>query len=227
MKIHSMICFTGGVFGGKSLIVSATTGMAAMCLLGACKEPTSTFSGRIKYCHSFVLLNDSKPAPSFFQNIQEAFGPMQTTYITDGRYKVCGEQGQLKQLYDNATNRYQLFESGRPVKSLDAATATAVQLIHLPDTTTVLGYPCKALQLIENGVRTVYFYTPKLAVRASSFKQHALMGWAQYMQATNGGLTLKYIISDPRANFTMTSEATEITPMQLSSADFTPGAPTR
>ena len=111
------------------------------------------------------------------------------------------------------------------MNTLDAGKklSTGTKLTMLDTTATVMGYElvCKALQIEEDGVTTVYFYSPKLRVNPESYQKHLLGEWYSYMKATNGALTLKYIITNPKQHFVMISEAASVERLALSPADFT------
>ncbi|UOQ70517.1 hypothetical protein [Hymenobacter cellulosilyticus] len=198
----------------------------SLLLVGFCTDTSGpTFSGRIIYRHSFTSLDGT----DITAKLVPYFGAEMWTYINNGNYKDYDEKQQLTQLYTSASNQYQVFQNGKLFKAFRADTllTTDVQITALPDTATVLGYSCKALQIVEDGVTTVYYYAPGLAVDPESFSRHTLGQWYAYMRATHGALTLRYRITNPKYGYVMTSEAMSIKPMALNKTDFSTTAAPR
>lgn len=196
-----------------------------LLLLVGFRADTPTFSGRIIYRHSFASLEGA----DITAKLTPYLGAEMWGYIGDGQYVYYNEKKQMTQLYTSGTNQYRMFVEGKLFKSYQADTllTTDVQLTALADTATVLGYRCKALRIVEDGISTVYYYAPALAVNPDSYSRHQLAQWYTYMQATHGALTLKYVVTNPKYGYVMTSEAISVKRMKLKAADFSPTAVAR
>jgi hypothetical protein len=192
-------------------------GLAVLILFSFTVLPRE-FSGRIVYRHSFVSLQGDDIAAK----LASYMGSGMSTYITSGNYIIYNDKKQIAQLYTRVTNQYQVFNDGKLVSTRDAAIPMWNDVIVTPltETITVLGYRCKAIQMVTNGVRTVYYYAPDLKVNPESYSKHALGDWYTYMKATDGSLTLKYVITSPKDGYVATSEAISVEAMPLSAADF-------
>ena len=188
--------------------------LISIVLVGSAFQKEPEFKGRIWYRHTFSSADNAA--------VVAFFGPGQWSYLGEGMYKVLDEQLRLKQLYTPSDNKFRVFHEGKMLATMDAGKRIAgeIQLTALPDTATILGYVCRAIRMEENGVETTYFYSPQLRVNPALYKNHLLGGWNSYMQATNGGLTLRYIINDPKRHFRMVSQATKIEPLALLPTDF-------
>lgn len=194
----------------------------ALVIITAFRSGEKEFSGRISYRNTFTSLQGTDLAAQ----LAPFFGMEQLYYISDGNYKAYNEKKQLIQLYTGATNQYQYFKDGQLVQTFDAANpgSKEVTITQLAETATVAGYACKAVQILADGVTTVYFYAPSLRVKPETYAKHNLGDWYTYLRATQGGLTLKYVMTNPKQGFIMTSEATSVQPMKLNPADFTAAA---
>ena len=113
-----------------------------------------------------------------------------------------------------------------PIPPTPCSTTNA-RLRALPDTATILGYHCQAMEIVEDGVSTTYFYAPALTVDPDSYSRHQLRQWYGYMRLTQGALTLRYVIRFPDQPFVMYSEAISVKPMKFREADFTPSSVAR
>jgi len=206
------------------MFLSATLRKLSLLLLliltlAGFRSDKKEFSGLIVYKNSFTTLQG--------QDISEKLAPYLGAehhyYISGNNYKTYNEKKQLIQLYTGATNEYAYFKDGQLAQKMDAAqpSSTDVKVTLLPQGTTILGYPCKALQLVADGVTTMYYYTPALKVNPEAYAQHQFGDWYTYMKATQGAIMLKYVVTNPKVGYVMTSEATAIRPLPMTTADFT------
>ena len=199
-----------------------TSRLLLLLVLTAFRADKAAFSGVIIYKNTFTTLQGQ----DISDKLAPYLGAENHYYISGNNYKTYNERRQLIQLYTGATNQYVFFKDGLVVQQLDAAkpTATDVKITPLPETITILGHACQALQVVADGVTTMYFYAPDLKVQPADYRQHLMGDWAAYLRATQGSLALKYITINPKVGYVITSEATSVRPLKLTAADFTPTA---
>lgn len=183
------------------------------------------FSGRIVYHNTFTSLDGA----DLTARLAPFLGTEQWYYIGNGQYKAYNEKKELVQLYDKATSQYQYYKGGKLLQSFDVTKANGgeAQVSMLDETATIAGYPCKALQIASDGVTTTYYYAPSLKVNPEAYAKHPFGNWYAYLKATQGALTLKYVIKDPLQGYIMTSEAVSVKAMPLKATDFTATAVAR
>ncbi len=192
-----------------------------MPLLLGCVPVISTpwFSGRIVYRNVFVTLAGD--------TIHSNLGPENRFYIQGDKYKTYGADKQLLDLYAGKNSVYQFFKDGKPVAQHDAeGHKLPVVIRRLPTTSTVLGYPCQAIQLIQGGVSTIVYFSAGLRVNPKGFSKDTNGYWYALLKATNGALPLRIISVNSAQGFTATSEATSVQAMLLNN-EFIATAPAR
>ncbi|GGF10562.1 hypothetical protein [Hymenobacter cavernae] len=192
--------------------------IALAVTLSAFTSGEKFFSGRIIYKNSFTNLQGD----DISDKLAPFFGAEQHYYISGPNYKAYNEKQQLLQLYTGANNEYIYFKDGQVAQKFDAAkpSSTDTKVTPLAQTATVLGHPCKAVEIVAGGVTTVYFYATDLKVRPKDYAKHAFGDWYTYLKATQGGLTLKYMSTNPKVGYVMTSEAASVQAMPLTSTEF-------
>ncbi|RYY11649.1 MAG: hypothetical protein EOO36_18695 [Cytophagaceae bacterium] len=183
------------------------------------------FSGKIVYHNTFKTL----AGQDISDKLAPVFGSDDPYYIGDNNYKMYTENKQLVELYTGATNEFRFFVKGQAMPVLDAAKGTPGTVKLLTQTATVAGYACQSLEITNeaDGTQTVFFYAPKLRVNPERFTKHAMGDFYTYLKASNGALPLRMVVTNTKQGFSMTSEATSVTPMPLTAADFTVEAPAR
>jgi hypothetical protein len=182
--------------------------------------PLAPFSGRIVYERAFQSLAGD---PLFF-----AVKPKSWFYVQGNNLKVYDRNQQLQELYLGATNEYHRFEQSHSRPAIAAAwRAGAATVTCLPTTATILGYDCRALQLVQEGAVSLVFYAPALHVSAADFSRCPSPGWFALLQATDGALPLRIIFIDTRRDLTTTTEAIEVQPRALGAEEFALNAPLR
>lgn len=182
--------------------------------------PPAPFSGCIVYEHAFQTLAGD---PLFF-----AVKPKSWFYVQGHNLKVYDRNQQLQELYLGATNEYHCFQQSHSRPAIAAAwRAGAATVTCLPTTATILGYDCRALQLVQDGAVTLVFYAPALHVSAADFSRCPSPGWFALLQATDGALPLRTISVDTRRDLTTTTEAIEVQPRALGAEEFALNAPLR
>ena len=198
-------------------------GLLSLCSFGK-RADGPWFSGKIVYHNSFVTL----AGQDISDKLTPVLGRENLYYISGDNYKAYTEKKQLLELYNGKTNQFQFFMAGQPPSVSDAATNTpGAEITPLDQTATVAGYACQSLKIVHDGVTTVYFYSPKFRVNPEQFAKHEFGDWHAYLVASKGALPLRFIVTNPKQGFVMTSEATAVEAMKLTTEEFTVSAPAR
>jgi hypothetical protein len=181
------------------------------------------FSGRIVYRNSFATL----AGQDITDKLSLVLGNENLYYISDDNYKAYTEKKQLLQLYNGKSNQYQFFMNGK--SSIMDATVGAPGAVVKPlaEKATVAGYACQSLQIDTDGTTTVYYYSPKVRVDPERYAKHQMGDWYTYLKASNGSLPLKFVVTNRKQGFVMTSEATQVEVMALTADEFVESAPAR
>jgi hypothetical protein len=176
------------------------------------------FSGKIIYHNTFTTLAGADVS----DKLSPVLGAENLYYISDDNYKTYTEKKQLLQLYTGSTNQSQFFMNGQVASTTDAATGTPGAVVTpLAQKATIAGYPCQSLQIVNDGITTVYFYSPKLRVNPERFAKHQMGDWYTYLKASKGALPLRFTLTNTKQGFIMTSEATTVQAMPLGIEEFT------
>lgn len=182
------------------------------------------FSGRIVYRNEFKALTGE----DISAKLAPVLGVENIYYVSGSNYKMYTEKKQLLELYNSQANTLQFFVNGQAMPATNAAVGTPGAVVTpLPQTATVAGYPCQSLQLVNDGVTTVYYYSPKVRVNPELYTKHQLGDWYTYLKASNGALPLRFIITNTKQGFVMTSEATSVQSMAMPASEFVVDAPAR
>jgi len=182
--------------------------------------PPAPFGGCIVYERAYQTMDGD---PLFF-----AVKPKSWFYVQGNNLKVYDRNQRLQELYLGKTNEYHRFEQGASKPAIEATRlAGAAKVTCLPSTATILGYSCQALQLVQDGVSTLVFYSPALHVNAADFSRCPSPGWYALLQATDGALPLRTISVDTRRDVIATTEAIEVRPLALGAEEFALTAPPR
>jgi len=193
---------------------------ALLLLAGTPAGPGAEFSGCIEYETEYQNMAG--------ETLFYAVKPKSWFYIQGNCLKSYDRKKQLEELYLGDTKELYRFEKGQAVLVPDTARARpAAAPTCLPITATILGYQCQVLRLTRAGSATLVFYAPGVRVNALAFRQCALPGWYELLQATDGALPLRIITVDTEHDITVTREAIEVRPLPLVAADFTITAPAR
>jgi hypothetical protein len=194
-----------------------------VCLLIATVRSVSLptpFSGSIVYEHEYQTLAG--------ETLYFAVKPKSWFYVQGNNLKVYDRHKKLQELYLGATNDYYRFEKGQVVPAIKAIPpASATTFKCLPTTATILGHSCEVLQLVQDGIATLVFYSPELRVNATDFSRCSAPGWYKLLQATDGALPLRTITVDTQRDVVATSEAIGIQARPLAADEFSLTAPAR
>ena len=202
----------------KKLLVSASL---LLCSFNMANGPW--FSGKIVYHNSFATL----AGQDISDKLSPVLGNENLYYISDDNYKAYTEKKQLLELYNGKTNQFQFFMNGKAMP-MDAAAGTPGAVVKpLAEKATVAGYACQSLQIDADGNTTVYYFSPKVRVNPERYAKHQMGDWYTYLKASNGALPLKFVVTNRKQGYTMTSEATAVEAMALTANEFTESAPAR
>lgn len=183
------------------------------------------FSGKIIYRNAFATLEG--------QDITDRLAPVMGNenlyYVSGNNYKAYTEKKQLLELYNGSTNKFQFFMNGQVVPGTDAAVGStgAVVVKPLAGEAIIAGYACKSLQIEADGNTTLYYFSPKVRVNPELYSKHLMGDWYTYLKATRGALPLKFIVTNRKQGFTMTSVATSVEAMALAADEFSESVPAR
>ncbi len=177
-----------------------------------------TFTGKIQYRYSFTDLQGN----DITEKAAQALGREQHYFVTDSNYKSYDEANTITQLYNSRSNTYYGFWKNKTASRIDALTRTSQQykVSKLDKKETILGYDCVAIQVETDNTSTVYYYSPLLRIDHKAYLKHNFGEWNNYLKATNGALSLKYIITNPQKGYVWTVMAEKITPMKLNARGF-------
>jgi hypothetical protein len=176
------------------------------------------FTGKILYKYVFT---DNKTGADLTNAMGDVVGTEQHYYINSSNYKANDQNGDLKQLYNSSDNTYYYTDPyTKEILNVDASfnMSEIISITEMEDTETILGRVCNKLVITTKTNETTYFYSKEIAVDPSNFSKHQFGDWSTYLEASNGALPLKYIVKNN--NYTWSSTAVEITPMELTDEDF-------
>lgn len=140
-------------------------------------------------------------------------------YVAGGNYKSLNQDSILTQLYNSATNQY-YFANQNQFQMVDATYKHPVmgKVTEPEGTETVLGKACKKVTIQSESETTTYYYSDELRVDKSLYTKHNFWNWNLFMEASGGGVPLKYVIEFPA--MTVVMEAYEIEELDLTADDF-------
>ncbi len=178
------------------------------------------FSGLIVYHNEFRnaagdVVNSKAGAENLF-------------YIQGSNYKLCDSDKKLREVYLGKTHTHQIMQDGRLTVTTDTTThQPPVTATYLPTTATILGHPCRAVQLVHGAVASIIYYSPEVRVNPKGFSKAPFGYWYALLKATDGALPLRTISVYSAHGYTATSEATAVQALPLTDQDFTTAAPAR
>ena len=140
-------------------------------------------------------------------------------YVAGGNYKSLNQDSTLTQLYNGATNQY-YFNNQSQFQVVDAIYKYPVmgKVTEPGGTETVLGRACKKVTIQSESETTTYYYSDELRVDQSLYAKHHFWNWNLFMEASGGGVPLKYVIEFPA--MTVVMEAYKIEELNLTADDF-------
>jgi len=178
----------------------------------------STFTGKIQYRYFFKDLQGN----DITDQASSTMGREQHYFVNNSYYKSYDEADNITQLYDSRSNTYYGFWKDKTSHQIDALTRTSQQytITKLDKRETILGYECIAIQVETDETTSIYYYSPLMRIDHQAFAKHNFGDWNRYLEATNGALSLKYIITNHKKGYIWTIVAEKITPMHLTTKDF-------
>ncbi len=179
---------------------------------------TPRFTGKIQYIYSFSDLDGN----DITEKAASALGREQHYFVSDSNYKSHDESNNITQLYDSRINTYFGFWKDKTAHRIDALTRTSqkYKIKKLDKTESILGYKCSAIQVETDESTTDYYYTPLIRIGTQAFSKHNFGDWNRYLEATDGALSLKYVITNHKKGYIWTIQAVKITKMQFGAGDF-------
>lgn len=187
-------------------------------LLGSFKTEDDVFVGKIIYQYSFTDLNGK----DITDKMASYHGREQHYYIDARNYKAYDEQHNWVQLYHGETNSYFYFSKDKTAQKFDASMPTAQNVIvtTIDKKEKVCGYNCDAIQIETENTTIVYYFNSSIKVDSRIYANHKIGEWNKYMEATDGALPLKFVMTNAKNGFVWTSTATEVSRQVLSADDF-------
>lgn len=182
------------------------------------KSDSNLFVGKILYKYSFTDLKGN----DISENLAPFIGREQHYFIDNYNYKAYDEKDNLVQLYNSYTNSYYYFNKDKTAKKFDGATQTSQKHVvtKLGIKENIAGYDCEAIQVETDNAIIIYYFNKSLKTNPKNFSKHNFGEWNKYLEATEGSLSLKYIMKDIINGYIWTSVATEVSPQNLKPEDF-------
>ena len=176
------------------------------------------FVGKIRYRYSFTNL----AGDDITDRLSPFFGKEQIFFIDTNNYKAYNENNQWVQLYNGNANLYYYFSKDSTAVKIYASTQSAqkITVTKLTKTEKIAGYNCNTVLIETENTSTIYYYNSSVRTLSQKFAMHNLSEWNKYLEATNGALPLKYIMTDLKKKYIWTSTAFEVTEMSLRNEDF-------
>lgn len=161
------------------------------------------FEGYIQYKVSYFDLegNDiTGKSPETMDSVQHYF-------INQSNYLSLDQNKKLMQLYNSSTNIYYLQRDGKFFK-LDAGTdpsgESGTYLVG-KENKEILGFDCRILIKKKGENEDFDFISEEIFVDPRPFKAHKLGGWGDFLQASEGKLSLEGTTYMPGMYMTMTA----------------------
>ncbi|MES2764761.1 MAG: DUF4412 domain-containing protein [Bacteroidota bacterium] len=187
--------------------------------LSSFTEEKDFFVGKILYKFSFVDLEGN----NITDKLAPYFGHEQHYFINNTNYKAYDENNSWTQLYNSESNSYYSFKKDKTAKRFDGAlqTSTLSTVMKLDTKETIAGYECESIRIENDNSSTIYYFNPSIKTDSKKFEKHSFGSWNQYLEATNGALPLKFILTNKKNGYVWTSTAIEVSTLELKPADFT------
>ena len=192
--------------------------ICTIAILSSFAPANEMFMGKIIYKNSATDMagNDITAAVAPYVGFEQHY------YIDGKNYKSTDEKGNLRELFHSSDNIYYSIGPDNMAEKIDASTngATSIKVNKLDKKEKIAGYDCVSIQIVTEKSDITFFYSPLLKTDAKAFSKHAYGEWDKYMEASGGALPLKFIYSDAKSGFILTSTATSVTKMTLLAKDF-------
>jgi hypothetical protein len=197
----------------KKLIV-----ISIFTVLTSFKVNDDLFIGKILYQYSYTDLQGN----DITNKMAAYFGREQHYFIDSKNYKAYDEDNNWIQLYNSETNSYYYFSKDKSAKKFDGSTQTSQKytVTKLDIKENIAGYSCDAIQVETDNALTIYYYNRSVRTDAKIFSKHNFGGWNKYLEATDGALCLKFVMTNHKKGYIWTCVATEVTKQNLTPNDF-------
>lgn len=179
---------------------------------------TGDFVGVIKIKHKYKDL-EGKDITS---RLAPHLGKEWEYSIDDKNYKSVNEAGNWVQLYNGESNVYYSFTKEKKASKYDAGATSSskFEVTYLDRKEKVAGYICDVMKVETDDQTTIYYYSKEIRTNPENFANHQFGNWNKYLKAADGGITLKFELTDHKNKFMWIATATEVKPMALSATDF-------
>lgn len=179
---------------------------------------TGDFVGVIKIKHKYKDL-EGKDITS---RLAPYLGKEWEYSIDDKNYKSVNEAGNWVQLYNGESNVYYSFTKEKKASKYDAGATSSskFEVTYLDRQEKVAGYICDVMKVETDDQTTIYYYSKEIRTNPENFSNHQFGNWNKYLKAADGGITLKFELTDHKNKFMWIATATEVKPMALSANDF-------
>ncbi len=196
------------------------TGILVLLLIIATsfQSVTGDFVGVIKIKHKYKDL-EGKDITS---RLAPHLGKEWEYSIDDKNYKSVNEAGNWVQLYNGESNVYYSFTKEKKASKYDAGATSSskFEVTYLDRKEKVAGYICDVMKVETDDQTTIYYYSKEIRTNPENFANHQFGNWNKYLKAADGGITLKFELTDHKNKFMWIATATEVKPMALSATDF-------
>ncbi|MBL7768886.1 MAG: DUF4412 domain-containing protein [Flavipsychrobacter sp.] len=196
------------------------TGILVLLLIIATsfQSVTGDFVGVIKIKHKYKDL-EGKDITS---RLAPYLGKEWEYSIDDKNYKSVNEAGNWVQLYNGESNVYYSFTKEKKASKYDAGATSSskFEVTYLDRKEKVAGYICDVMKVETDDQTTIYYYSKEIRTNPENFANHQFGNWNKYLKAADGGITLKFELTDHKNKFMWIATATEVKPMALSATDF-------
>lgn len=196
------------------------TGILVLLLIIATsfQSVTGDFVGVIKIKHKYKDL-EGKDITS---RLAPHLGKEWEYSIDDKNYKSVNEAGNWVQLYNGESNVYYSFTKEKKASKYDvgATSSSKFEVTYLDRKEKVAGYICDVMKVETDDQTTIYYYSKEIRTNPENFANHQFGNWNKYLKAADGGITLKFELTDHKNKFMWIATATEVKPMALSATDF-------
>ena len=176
------------------------------------------FVGKILYKNSFTDLNGN----DITSRLAQVLG-LEQHYFTDGEnYKALDEKNNWQQLFLGKSNFYYFFSANKSAQKIDvsAISPQKIKIIKLDKTERIAGYNCNLLQVEKEDSTTIYYYSSSVKIDPKLFANHYLGAWNQYLEASEGALALKFVVTNYKAKYIWQAVAKQVTKLKLTRKDF-------
>lgn len=208
--------------GTSRLSIAPVSLLLVLCslffFLSSFLSPAQTFRGRIHYTYQFTDLKGT----DLMEGASRKIGREQFYFITDSNYKSLDENNRFTQLYNSSSNIHYEFERNNTAVRRDALLRTSqhYKVTRLNQKEKILGYDCYLMKVESDHSTVVYYVAPALKINPRAFAKHHYGEWTNYLQASEGALSLKQVITNTNAGYIWTITAVGIEPMELANKDF-------